>query len=762
MARTALLGLPRMGADRELKLALDAHWSGRLAASDLLETARALRVAGWQRAQTAGIDVVPSGDFSLYDHVLDTAWGLGAIPERFGDPAGDDLAAYFAMARGTDGVRPLEMTKWFDTNYHYLVPELREGGPFRLRPEHWVGQFRAARAAGIGTRPVVLGPLSFLLLSKGLERPLAELPRLVAVYRELLGALADAGAGEVQIDEPFLPLDRTPAELDEFAAAWSALARDARTELCLAMPFAGLDGDTMARVLTLDAAEFHLDLVRAPEQFGPALAMLAGRTARLSLGIVDGRNVWVTDPDAALERIDAAIAALGSERVTLAPSCSLLHLPHSAARETGIDPEVRAWLAFAAERQDELALLARATAEDRAGRAGLLAAARDSVRSRAVSRQTTDPAVRERLGGVSGADLERRSPLAARREIQRARLGLPELPTTTIGSFPQTEQIRETRRNLRAGRIDAGIYDRLIEDEIAGAIATQERIGLDVLVHGEAERNDMVEYFGQQLDGFAFSEHGWVQSYGSRCVKPPILFGDVSRPRPMTERWWRYAQELTGRPVKGMLTGPVTILQWSFVRDDQPQRETCTQIALAIRDEVLDLERAGAALIQVDEAALREGLPLQRRLQDDYLRWAVDCFRLTVGAVADETQIHTHMCYSDFAGIIDHIARLDADVISIEAARSDMSLLDAFTGRGFPGEIGPGVYDIHSPRVPPVEEIERLLALAEERFGRDRLWVNPDCGLKTRRWDEVIPALEHMTAAAGRRRAATGVLGPSA
>jgi 5-methyltetrahydropteroyltriglutamate--homocysteine methyltransferase len=752
MARTAVLGLPRVGPDRELKFALESYWAGRTGAPELQETAAALRAAAWRRAASAGIDVIPSGDFSLYDHVLDAAWAVDAIPERFGGPGAEGLDAYFAMARGTDRARPLEMTKWLDTNYHYLVPELADGQTFRARPDHWVAQLEQARALGIATRPVLLGPFSLVRLSKGLSRPLDALGLLVPAYAELVRALARAGAAEVQLDEPCLALDPSGRELDAATEALAALAGAGGPAVCLATYFAPLDAATIARLAALPLGELHVDLVRGPGQLEPALGALAGGRTRLSLGVLDGRNVWAADLDAALGRIDAAVAALGDDRVTIAPSCSLLHAPYEAARETGIGDEVRGWLAFAAERLAELRVLGEAVAHP-GRRDELLRDSRDRLASRRRSALANDPAVRARAEAVSDADHDRAAPVEERRRAQRARLGLPELPTTTIGSFPQTDEIRAARRDLRAGRLTPGAYRRFLEERIAEVVAAQERLGLDVLVHGEPERNDMVEYFGQQLRGFAFTEHGWVQSYGSRCVKPPILYGDVSRPAPMTVGWWRHAQSLTARPMKAMLTGPVTILQWSFVRDDQPRRDTCRQIALAIQDEVLDLERAGAALVQVDEAALREGLPLRRADQDDYLRWAVDCFRLTTAPVRDETQVHTHMCYSEFNGIMDHVARLDADVLSIEASRSGMEVLDAFAEVDYPGEVGPGVYDIHSPRVPSADEIERLLELAEERIGRDRLWVNPDCGLKTRGWAEVEVALANMVEAAGRRRA---------
>lgn len=760
MARTAVLGLPRVGPQRELKLALESHWAGQTSADALRATAQQLRADAWKRARLAGLDVIPSGDFSLYDHVLDTAWALGAIPERFGgiDRDGDDLAGYFALARGSADARPLEMTKWFDTNYHCLVPELHPAQTFELRASHWTEPLRESAALGISTRPVVLGPWSFLLLSKGVDRPLDLLETLLPQYAQLLGELHAAGAREVQVDEPCLVLDRPAAELDLFEAAWRTLAGLVpELELCLTTYFAGLDGNgALERVLALPAAEVHLDLVRAPSQLAPALELLRERETRLSLGLVDGRNVWATDLDRALDRVDAAIGALGSERVTIAASCSLLHVPYEAAREDGIDPEVRGWLAFAAEKLAELKTLR--TAAGAVPRDALLAAGRAAAGARRGSPRTNDAAVRERVGALAPEHYTRPAAYPERREAQRARVPLPELPSTTIGSFPQTEEIRAARREHRAGRLDDAGYERFMEAEIRRVVDEQEQLGLDVLVHGEPERNDMVEHFGERLNGFALSAHGWVQSYGSRCVKPPILYGDVSRPRPMTVRWWRHAQSLTEKPMKGMLTGPVTILQWSFVRDDQPRRETCTQIALAIQDEVRDLEAAGAFAIQVDEAALREGLPLQRADREDYLRWAVDCFRLTVAPTRPDTQVHTHMCYSEFNEIMEHIVRLDADVLSIEASRSDMEVLDAFARTGaaaYPNEIGPGVYDIHSPRIPSVAEVERLLELAEARIGRERLWVNPDCGLKTRRWEETLPALRNMLAAAARRRATT-------
>jgi 5-methyltetrahydropteroyltriglutamate--homocysteine methyltransferase len=752
MARTAVLGFPRIGPERELKFALEAHWAGRTSRDALDAAGRRIRADHARLARNAGIDVIPVGDFAYYDHVLDTAAMAGIVADRH---RGDGLAAQFRAARGAPGVRPLELTKWFDTNYHYLVPELEPARPFHLDAEKWIAYLDEATALGVAARPVVLGPFSLLLLAKGAGDPLALLPALADVYAALLEELAAAGAREVQLDEPCLVLDRSETELDAFAAAYSRLLARSAPEVCVATYFAALPDPALRRVAALGPAELHLDLVRAPEQLGAALAALPART-RLSAGVVDGRNVWATDVDRALDLLDRAATAIGTERLTIAPSCSLLHVPYSAAREHGIDADVRDWLAFGEEKLDELALLRDALDAERGQRDELLADARARIASRVASSRTHDPLVRRRVAEIEADATSRCAPLAEREALQRARLQLPQLPTTTIGSFPQTPEIRDARRRHREGTLDDADYERFLEREIAHVIREQEQLGLDVLVHGEPERNDMVEYFGERLAGFAISQHGWVQSYGSRCVKPPILYGDVARPEPMTVTWWQRAQRQTDRPVKGMLTGPVTILQWSFARDDQPRRETCAQIALAIADEVSDLERAGAAIIQVDEPALREGLPLRRSEREAYLRWAVDCFRLATAIARPETQIHTHMCYSEFGAMAEHIARLDADVISIEASRSGMQLLDAFRDIGYPGQIGPGVYDIHSPRVPEVGELEELLGRAEACFGRGRLWVNPDCGLKTRGWEETRAALRNLVTATERRRAAIG------
>ena len=756
MARTAVLGFPRIGPDRELKRALEAYWAEQITAAELEGVAYDLRALHLRAGSDAGIEVLPVGDFALYDQVLDTAELVSITAERHRDSQAVGLDRHFLACRGADQVAPLEMTKWFDTNYHYLVPELEPGQSFELnapRLAKWISQLQEARALGVAARPVLLGPFSLLSLGKGVTDPLELLEPLTTVYAEVLQAFAEAGATEVQLDEPCLVLDQSPDALDGFARAYESLLAATGLEVCLATYFGGLDDATLARVAKLPIAELHVDLVRAPERLDAVLAALGSRT-RLSAGVVDGRNVWANDVDQSLQRLERAVAAIGSDRLTIATSCSLLHVPYSAAREKTIDEELGSWLAFAYEKLDELALLKRALNLGAAERETLLTDARRRIASRRSSPRTNDATVRSRAAALTPADYDRSASMDERLALQAQRLQLPELPTTTIGSFPQTTEIREARRKRRIGELSESQYLEFVRAQVAEVVEQQERLGLDVLVHGEPERNDMVEYFGEQLAGFAFTEFGWVQSYGSRAVKPPILYGDVSRPQPMTVSWWQYAQSLTNKPLKGMLTGPVTILQWSFVRDDQPRSETCVQIALAIEDEVLDLEAAGASIIQIDEAALREGLPLRAADQAHYLRWAIDCFRLTAAGVRSQTQIHTHMCYSEFGEMIEQIVRLDADVISIEASRSGMVLLEAFRDFAYPGQIGPGIYDIHSPRVPSVEELESLLALAEERIPRSQLWVNPDCGLKTRAWPETKASLTNLVAAANRRRAA--------
>ena len=752
MAISSNLGFPRIGRRRELKYLLEAYWAGETDAHALESGARALRVAHWRFQAERGIDHIPSNDFSLYDHVLDTALMVGAVPRRFRESAERSmLEAYFAMARGTDQPA-MEMTKWLDTNYHYIVPEFEADTDFRLGSTKVVDEFREARDAGIHTRPVMLGPVSFLHLGKerGLSGPrLSLLPRLLPVYEQLLDRLTGEGADWIQIDEPCLALDPDPMRAAAIRTAYGRLGRvSSRLKLLLAACFAGL-GANLALAFELPVAGIHLDLVRAPDQIDAALAQAQAReTVSLSLGLVDGRNVWRTDLFRAMVILACARDKIGAERIIVAPSCSLLHCPLDLARETRLDPEVRPWLAFAAEKLDEVGLLARYATHGGEGLESRLAANAQAHASRQASPRVSDAAVRRRVAGVQADMARRQSPYALRRPRQNRRIQLPLLPTTTIGSFPQTAEVRAARAEFRRGTRSPESYQALLRDETADAVRRQEEAGIDVLVHGEFERTDMVEYFGEQLAGFVFTDHGWVQSYGSRCVKPPIIYGDVWRPAPMTVDWARYAQSLTARPVKGMLTGPVTLLQWSFVRDDQPRAETCRQIALAIRDEVADLEAAGLAIIQIDEPALREGMPLPRREWAEYLEWAVDCFRLAASGVSDETQIHTHMCYAEFNDIMEAVAEMDADVVSIESSRSQMELLEAFGRFRYPNGIGPGVYDIHSPRIPPCEEIIALLEKALRQIPAAQLWVNPDCGLKTRRWDEVIPALKALVEAA--------------
>ncbi len=752
MVLTANLGFPRIGADRELKRALERHWRGDLDKDDLRAVARELRARHWRLQQGIGIDHIPSNDFSLYDHVLDTAWMVGAVPEGFaGDGDGEVGGSnYFALARGgrVDGydVQALEMTKWFDTNYHYLVPDLRPGQSFRPSSAKPVGEFLEAMQLGIPTRPVLLGPVSFLLLAKGADEPLALLPELLDAYESVLADLAAAGATWVQIDEPVLALDLGEGERRALASAFTRLtAVSPDLRLAVTSYFAGLGANADA-ALRLPVAAVHLDLVRAPEELDDVLARVPDELS-LSLGVVDGRNVWRSDLDQALATVERAVDRLGPDRVLVAPSCSLLHLPFGVEREAELDPELRGWLAFAVQRLEEVAVLGRAAPDGREAVAEELAAARDAVASHRSSPRVHRSDVADRLAGITPA-MKTRAPIVERASAQAERVALPQLPTTTIGSFPQTTEVRALRARLRRGDIDQGEYDAAIKAAIREAIELQEHLGVDVLVHGEFERNDMVEYFGEQLDGFAFTQHGWVQSYGSRCVKPPIIYGDVRRPAPMTVRWSTYAQSLTDKPVKGMLTGPVTLLQWSFVRSDQPRSVTARQLALAIRDEVADLEAAGIPIIQIDEPALREGLPLPRSQWREYLAWAVEVFRLASSGVRDDTQIHTHMCYSEFNDILESIADLDADVISIEASRSRMELLQAFRDFKYPNDIGPGVWDIHSPRVPPTEEMVGLLERAETVLDPRQLWVNPDCGLKTRGWEEVVPGLANLVAAA--------------
>lgn len=762
------LGFPRIGSKRELKRALESYWSRKTSQAQLLETAKEIRAVNWQRQHAAGIDLIPSNDFSFYDQMLDLCALVGAVPERFQPSTEDvDLDTYFSMARGVAGgnedgagtpVVAMEMTKWFDTNYHYLVPELQEGQTFRLSSTKPFDEFSEALALGIKTVPVLMGPVTFLLLGKargqqqdeGLDR-LSLLKNLWPVYAEVLRRLQGLGAEWVQLDEPALCLDLSSEQRAQLSAVYQQLRESAPgLKLILGTYFGDLR-DNLATACQLPVDMLHFDAVRAPHELDRLLGGLPA-TMKLSLGVVDGRNVWRNDYAQSLSLIEKATRAIGPERVMVSPSCSLLHSPHGLKEEIKLDQELKRWLAFAEEKLTEVTTLAELAGHN--GDHPALTENQEAIEQRRKSPRIHNPEVEQKTAAVSAGDLSRKSAYPARSVKQQKRFDLPLLPTTTIGSFPQTSDVRAARARFKKGALSSADYEQFLEQTTADCVQKQEDVGIDVLVHGEFERNDMVEYFGEQLAGFAFTENGWVQSYGSRCVKPPILYGDVYRPHPMTLRWTTYAQSLTPKPMKGMLTGPITILQWSFVRDDQPRRETAKQIALALRDEVADLEAADIGIIQIDEPALREGLPLRAADWKVYLDWAVDAFRLASSGVRDDTQIHTHMCYCEFDDILASIAALDADVISIETSRSDMELLGAFAEFHYPNAIGPGVWDIHSPRVPSSEEMLALIRAAARVIPPERLWVNPDCGLKTRRWEEVLPALEHMVAAARAARSA--------
>jgi 5-methyltetrahydropteroyltriglutamate--homocysteine methyltransferase len=749
---STVLGHPRIGPNRELKRALESYWAGRSVEADLREVARRLREDTWRGLAEAGLDSVPGNTFSYYDHVLDTAVTFGVVPRRYAELGLGALDTYFAMARGTEAVPPLEMTKWFDTNYHYLVPEIGPDTSFSLTDRTAVEQFLQARELGVETRPVLVGPLTFLLLSKPSEEdfdPLDKLAELTDAYEQLLGELHRAGARWVQLDEPALAADRTPQELEALRNTYRRLGDLAERPAILTACYFGDPGDALGVLAAAPIEGLALDLVTDPSTADRVAATPGLRGKSLVAGVIDGRNIWRADLDRCMT---AAATLLGSAaEVGIGTSCSLLHVPYDVEAETNLDPQVKPWLSFAAQKVREVVTLGRALREGRDVVETELIEARAAVADRVRAERVRDNRVRARLDSLRPQD-SRRTGYAKRREAQQKSLRLPPLPTTTIGSFPQTTDVRKARAALRAGRIDAATYRQRMRDEVERVIALQEDIGLDVLVHGEPERNDMVQYFAEQLDGFAATDNGWVQSYGSRCVRPPILFGDVRRPEPMTVEWAEHAQRLTDKPVKGMLTGPVTMLAWSFVRDDQPQADTARQVALAIRDEVRDLEAAGIRVVQVDEPALRELLPLRAEQRPAYLEWAVESFRLATSGIAEATQIHTHLCYSEFGDVIDAIVALDADVTSIEAARSRMEVLADLNQVGFDRGVGPGVYDIHSPRVPDEEEVEELLRAALKAVPADRLWVNPDCGLKTRDYPQVEPALRNMTGAAHRTR----------
>jgi len=756
---STVLGYPRIGPRRELKHALEDYWAGRMTSAELDGIGRDLRAAAWHRLAGLGLDSIPSNTFSYYDHVLDTAVMVDAVPDRYRSTAdakasGGDLDVYFAMARGIDDVAPMEMTKWFDTNYHYLVPEIGPSTSFRLAGDKPLREHREALALGFETRPVLLGPVSFLLLSKpGPDapagfRPVTRVDDLVEVYADLLGRMAAQGVQWVQLDEPAFVADREPEELDALRRAYERLGALPRRPAILVASYFGDLGPALPILAATPVEGIAVDLVA-----GADVASLAHETGlrgkTVVAGVVDGRNVWRADLRAALAPL---VRLLGLAReVSVSTSCSLLHVPHDVQDEAALDPLVRGWLSFADQKVAEVVALGTALRSGQGGLSDTLERSARTVAARAAAPGVRDGAVRQRLARLRDEDLQR-PPYGERLAAQQERLGLPPLPTTTIGSFPQTAGVRAARGAHRAGRLDDAGYRSAMRAEIARVINLQEEIGLDVLVHGEPERNDMVQYFAEHLDGFLTTTNGWVQSYGSRCVRPPILYGDVARPSPITVEWSRYAQSLTDRPVKGMLTGPVTMLAWSFVRDDQPLGETARQVALAIRDEIADLEAAGIGMVQVDEPALRELLPLRASAQPAYLRWSVEAFRLATSGAAPTTQIHTHLCYSEFNDVIDAIDALDADVTSIEAARSRMEVLAALADGGFARGIGPGVYDIHSPRVPDTSEIEVLLQAALASVPGERLWINPDCGLKTRDYEQVRPALANLVAATKRLR----------
>lgn len=740
-----ILGSPRIGPNRELKRAVERYWAGRIDREELESVAATLRRDTWESLVAAGLDSVPVNTFSYYDQVLDTAVLVGALPPRVRDIA-DDLDRYFAAARGNDDIAPLEMTKWFDTNYHYIVPEIGPDTAFALDPAKVLGELEEARAQGVPARPVIVGPITFLALSKavgGADEPISRLDELVEVYAELLGALTDQGVEWVQVDEPVLVTDILDDAAELAERTYARLGGLTKRPAIFVATYFGELTDALPALTRTPVEAIGVDLVAGS---GAALAAVPElRDKLLVAGVVDGRNVWRTDLDRALGTL-AALLESGSA-IAVSTSCSTLHVPYTLDAEDDLDTALRSWLAFGFEKVTEVVALARGLKDGREAISAEIAASAAAIESRESDPRLNNGPVRDRISSIVASGT-RRGPADQRRAAQQDRLNLPALPTTTIGSYPQTSAIRVARADLRSGKIDATEYERRMKAEIADVIRLQEDLGLDVLVHGEPERNDMVQYFAEQLDGFFATQNGWVQSYGSRCVRPPILYGDVARPEPMTVEWITYAQSLTDKPVKGMLTGPVTILAWSFVRDDQPLAETAAQVALAIRDETVDLESAGIAIVQVDEPALRELLPLRSKDKEAYLNWAVEAFRLSTSGVADSTQIHTHLCYSEFGEVIGAIADLDADVTSIEAARSHMEVLGDLNAVGFSNSVGPGVYDIHSPRVPGVDEIATSLREALEAVPAERLWVNPDCGLKTRTTDEVTESLKHLVAAA--------------
>ena len=752
------LGFPSIGAFRELKKSVEAYWKGAKTADELESDAAELRKKHFAIQKEKGVDLLPSGEFSFYDRMLDVSFMLGAVPSRYAPLAEkSDLDRYFAMARGyqKDGhdVTAMEMTKWFDTNYHYIVPELVAGQEFSLQNTLPVDRFREASAEGYKTRPVIIGPVTYLILSKMRKDDEGQrfnlLPSLLGAYKELLESLKKSGASCVQIDEPSLVTDLCDEARHAYEEAYKELAK-CGLPIDLATYFGSL-GDNAELAAKLPVRSLHLDMVRGADALQTVIDNLSADKA-LSLGVVDGRNIWKTDLSKAISYVKGAVDALGKNRVLVGPSCSLLHVPVDLESETDLDAELKDCFAFAAQKLEEISVITRYFNQGEESVKEELERNAASINARATSGRIHNKAVKSRVSGLTEKDSKRQSPHAARKAAQQESIQLPLLPTTTIGSLPQTADVRERRRAFKDGKISREEYDAFLKEKTTEAVKYQDELGIDVPVHGEFERNDMVEYFGEKLEGFCFTRYGWVQSYGSRCVKPPIVFGDVSRSAPMTVKWSSFAQSQTKRPMKGMLTGPVTILQWSFVRDDQPRSDTCRQIALAIRDEVVDLESANIRIIQIDEPAFREGLPLRAKDKQEYLDWAGECFRISASGVKDSTQIHTHMCYCEFNDIIGEIAGLDADVISIETSRSAMDLLDAFRQYNYPNDIGPGVYDIHSPRVPSADEMEYLLDKALNYLKPEQVWVNPDCGLKTRAWPETKEALRLMVEAARNTR----------
>ncbi len=756
MAIATIPGYPRIGKNRQLKKALEGYWSGKTTEVDLLHTAADIRRGNRDAQLSAGIDLLPVNDFSLYDQMLDTITLLGAVPARFGPVNGEvDLGTYFAMARGTDDAHAMEMTKWFDTNYHYIVPELGPETTFRLAGTKPFDALAEAQGAGVNGKVVLIGPLTFLLLGKAHDNAfdrLSLLDALIPVYVEIVERLAAQGAAWIQIDEPILVTGVDGAALDGLERAYDAIAAAKGDTKIIVQTYFDHVGDAYETLVNLPVDGIGLDFVRGEQNARFIADQGFPRDKTLVAGVIDGRNIWAADLRQALDTLVELAGSVDRDRIHVSTSCSLQHVPYDVSGETDLDPEVRSWLAFAEQKLGEVATLATGLGEGEDAIRAELDANATLIASAAASARRHNPAVRKRVDNLPPDVTDRGTPFAERVRLQQERLDLPALPTTTIGSFPQSPEIRKMRRAFESGTISRDEYEAFIEGEIREVIAHQEALGIDVLVHGEPERNDMVQYFGEQLDGFAFTRNGWVQSYGSRYVRPPVIYGDVSRPAPMTVRWATYAQSLSDKPVKGMLTGPVTILNWSFVRDDQPRADTCRQIALAIRDEVADLDAAGIAMIQIDEAALREGLPLRREDWQSYLDWAIACFRITASGARPETQIHTHMCYSEFGDIFGAISDMDADVISIENARSGLDLLQTFRDEGYNKGIGPGVYDIHSPRVPPTEEIVENLKATLTVLDPVQVWVNPDCGLKTRKAPETTAALRHMVEAAKKVR----------